>query len=1109
MAEAVGLAVSCLELAGYVPKGIRLVKSIKDTPEDIRKKQQEVAQYAASILKVVETPGLDADIRKRLLSSSGAYQNAMKELHDLLQPLFLKGREGKLKKYLSSAEAVWKKEDLKEAFDKVLRAQNVWMGEMPMVAASQIKENLARAEAVLAKTLVYAERVETVVADIQEDMEEMKIEFQDINLRLQHINLQLSNQAAVKSNLQISCSVNNNGHSTSSTAVELAKYKTALRRRRKAQMNDKDCDCAVSETRWAIMNDHFVSESLQTHNRDCPWYEGGYKTWSYWVRLPSWKYSRWLTIQSSGTGPQSILPVLQMPRQVRRSESPIFDALDDFRASVDWMRDWDVYLGRVPDGFGLPRPERIPDNNHLPRLERCRTVIEFELRRRRRALPTDVDENGQSAWQAVLELGALALAGHHDELLPGLVGLLTLLLEHDVDPDREYHGPAALRLKSLWNVAIKRAHGSFLFERITPLQQFRLPGYSELERLGFVEEGGRTDSILHLPSLTWRSIVRRHPDLLDDLGLPAISVQLLLTPTLDEFKSQNSHEKIRNWDLSNSWESKRAILGWKEAMHYLAEAGCAFEGALGDACSQNDVDIVRTLLQTARLPIEASDLDGAFQATNMDILSAIVEELVARRATLSKVAKSIMQPADLDQLCLNGQALNVPNNKVDELLDLMLGKYRTALALSLRSLPLPPGYVIGEPPRRATMSDEPDDIARFQAVWLFCKYDFPDPMAVASSYSEKIQCLLDAGFHGLEQPGSNGETVLYRAFRLLRSPLISEEESVIWLLGHSNEDEFPPHLVVEDRQLPRPTFYVASFLRHVDVAILKDAGVLRPLEKIPRDNCKCFCSTGGCMPHYMFLRCDGNGCRYRARFDACTAERCGIAARDGCLHQWCKAWQLSATWTEQYYQAACRLEIFERLGMQHTCCAAGRRDNYNEKIPDTLTIMRARLNALREGGPDLEFPSSWRRSDDAEREEIQSDDEELKRQLDLIMDFYLMSRYRFRPMPIIPAGDGDYGKSYWASWWKAIDRFLPPLGKEKCVYRGLDAPTRDDYQRNNLFQALDEAYPDKRLMEEQRALTEAGARGKAFDLVIREQLGRFCAQRRSGDSMDLFEGSGN
>lgn len=526
------------------------------------------------------------------------------------------------------------------------------------------------------------------------------------------------------------------------------------------------------------------------------------------------------------------------------------------------------------------------------------------------------------------------------------------------------------------------------------------------------------------------------------------------------------------------------MLGWKEAVHYLAEAGCAFEGALEDACLQSDVGIVRALLQASRLLIEASDLDAAFKArSDINVLIAVVEELVARRLALCHVAKDIMDLADLDNLCLTSETLDVPTDKIEEFLGLMFGKYRKALSSALRSLPSPPGYV-------ESMSDDFDGIARFQAVWLFCNYDFLDPTASSSDYAERMQYLLDAGFHGLEQPGSNGETVLYRTCRLFR-PNYFEEETYMWLLGHSNEDEFPPRLVVDDHQLPRPIFYAASFLRHVDVATLEDAGVLRPLEKVPRDDCKCFCSSGGCMPHYMFLRCDGNGCRYGVRFDACTAERYGISARDGCLHQWCKAWRLPAHWKEQYYQEACRLEIFERLGMQHTCCAAGRRDNYHRKIPDTLTGLRARLDALEKGDPDDGF-SSWRPADEAQREEIQSEDGEFKRQLDLIMDFYLKSRFKFRSIPIIPAGD-DHDKSYWASWWKTIDRFLPPIGKDKCVYRGVDKLERDDYQRGNLFQALDEAYPEKRLMEEQRALIKAGAQGKAFDRVIREQLGRFCA----------------
>lgn len=567
----------------------------------------------------------------------------------------------------------------------------------------------------------------------------------------------------------------------------------------------------------------------------------------------------------------------------------------------------------------------------------------------------------------------------------------------------------------------------------------------------------------------------------------------MLTPTLEQFKSRISHQDVRDWDLANSWESKKATLCWPEAVQYLAESGCAFEGALSEACFHGDIDMVRALLRTTRLAIKPVDIDAAFRAKSMDILLAVVEELVARRRTLCKIAKDIMKPADLIQLCLAGEASDVPNDKVEKLFELVFGEYHAALTSALRSFPLPRGYVNVVPELTTPTIDERNGVARLRAVSLFCDYDFLTPTELKENYIQKIEYLLNAGFHGLEEPGANGETVLYRTCRSFNPSNPVHETSFIWLLSHSKEHKFPPKRAADHRQLAGPIYYVASFLRHVDVASLQDVGILGPLKSIPTDNCKCFCARAGCMPHYMFLRCDGNSCRHRETFDACTAERYGIAARDGCLHQWCEAWQLSKRSAEQYYEEACRLEIFERLGMRHTCCAAGRRDNYSARIPDTIATLRARMEALSNGNPDLESENSWRRSDDAEREEIQSEDAELKGQLDLIMGFYALSRIKHPSVPIRSASDGDHTKSFWVLWWRTIDKFLPPVGREKCVYRGLDWLVRDMYQSQNLFQALDEEYPEKRRMEELRALDQAGACDESFETVIKQHLNWLCA----------------
>ncbi|OJD38063.1 uncharacterized protein BKCO1_500093 [Diplodia corticola] len=69
------------------------------------------------------------------------------------------------------------------------------------------------------------------------------------------------------------------------------------------------------------------------------------------------------------------------------------------------------------------------------------------------------------------------------------------------------------------------------------------------------------------------------------------------------------------------------------------------------------------------------------------------------------------------------------------------------------------------------------------------------------------------------------------------------------------------------------------------------------------DTCRCYCSSKGCLPSTVLLK------RKERSWDD----------KKGTLEEWIR--NIPPGFRFQSYREACRLEIFERLGMSHTCCS--------------------------------------------------------------------------------------------------------------------------------------------------------------------------------------------
>ena len=140
------------------------------------------------------------------------------------------------------------------------------------------------------------------------------------------------------------------------------------------------------------------------------------------------------------------------------------------------------------------------------------------------------------------------------------------------------------------------------------------------------------------------------------------------------------------------------------------------------------------------------------------------------------------------------------------------------------------------------------------------------------------------------------------------------------------------------------------------------------------DNCKCYCSTNGCLPIHTFPM---------LHKDTVKTSR---QIQDDIL-SWIEDCNASEPQAKLYIEAACQLELFERLEMAHTCCRRNLSCNCAAVPQETRT-------------------------------ELQAEDAMSKEHLDLIMIAFKRTMESRVAWPLW---------EFWNWWWKIVDVILPPL----------------------------------------------------------------------------------
>ena len=145
------------------------------------------------------------------------------------------------------------------------------------------------------------------------------------------------------------------------------------------------------------------------------------------------------------------------------------------------------------------------------------------------------------------------------------------------------------------------------------------------------------------------------------------------------------------------------------------------------------------------------------------------------------------------------------------------------------------------------------------------------------------------------------------------------------------------------------------------------------------DKCSCWCSSRGCIPAGIVLRSKG-GFRDRRRRSRWLFHLPRYSSLGLHLNEFC-------------FAEICRLEIFDRLGMAHTCCSmAVCREGHGRGIKLRYTPTPADL-----------------------RSELQDEDSEFKAILDAYVELHqqLLEEH------------GSRFERFWIAWWITLDTYLP------------------------------------------------------------------------------------
>lgn len=245
---------------------------------------------------------------------------------------------------------------------------------------------------------------------------------------------------------------------------------------------------------------------------------------------------------------------------------------------------------------------------------------------------------------------------------------------------------------------------------------------------------------------------------------------------------------------------------------------------------------------------------------------------------------------------------------------------------------------------------------------------------------ELLEIIFSTGYQEVDCVGEHGHTPLYELITRIRS-FPSRDPCAEWLLKKGANGSFKVR-----RGWPNILFYwLPDVITRLTMGYLVDDDIslyLRDADPMCVDGCQCLCSRSGCLAWH--------GAWNMAAYYNSKMSLIELADQLSVLT---KLMNLNRTQKDICYTEVYRLEVFNCLGLIHTCC--GHVQDYHDP------------------------------KEANERQKCQEEDSELIIQLNLIMTAFERSR----------KACGGKIEKFWVSWWERLGQILPPLSSKEREWK--------------------------------------------------------------------------
>ena len=521
----------------------------------------------------------------------------------------------------------------------------------------------------------------------------------------------------------------------------------------------------------------------------------------------------------------------------------------------------------------------------------------------------------------------------------------------------------------------------------------------------------------------------------------------------DEFtKSQ-----ILETDYSDRVSPADMAVGWPTGIGILRDCGFTLDSALQLAISVKDLETTKMILASDSFPREEEtwrEVLGLLSWSSWDIQSVVLCDLARRRIGLANLAMDHLSTEQALKLGLStGQALD--NAAFEVLQELQTKTVRVHPTLF--------------PASKFVRNDSNIPIDHVSVYIALFSESYPDKGLLQLAY--------DNGFMSIDSCEKYNRTPLFLACEFHKFWFQIPVQIIHWLLDKGADTNFRHQNDIPNIIFPLASLYGKLIRENIlpqcsDIRSIIDHALSRPeCQSLSTDGCRCYCSHKGCLPLYRFWTC--HKIAHNMDHELCSSVSIPHLVR--AMEQWISICALDSDQALQCYKQAMKLEVFERLGMMHTCCQNPYRTNLRIWTLDMEE--RARL---------------FEDYETSEHPKIREDSKVLKEQLDLIILGY---SERFK------SHTGTLG-SFWETAMLDLSRILPESSpEERCRGRCLSTEELWDSQDTLEFAKKKEERHNSTLDAQAALLKQNGYKGWDFMDVIRHHF-RDCLGNRAVSEVD-------